>query len=71
MLSVKKWKAEVRIDYSIDQYSSYISEMFKLSATKNHFLNSMIKNGFKQIYPVDFKEEHPTSDLIEWRYMIT
>lgn len=46
------------------------SEVSKLSSVSKSFLIAMIKNGFKGITSVSLKEDNPSSNLIDWSYVI-
>lgn len=44
------------------------SEIQKQLSPRSHFLVSFIKNDFTRMNSLNFKEDKPLSDLIEWRY---
>lgn len=46
------------------------TEMSDLSSVDNHSLRSITKTGFKQIDPLNFKDDL-SSDAIDWCYTIT
>ena len=69
-----------RLTYGSHAWRPKVSELSKLSSTYNHFLRSMIYNGFKRINPppLETKISIDTSDqdipvdpeLVDWRFKI-